>query len=155
MANDTKTAPATVAMGNVEELQAQLAKLQKENDALKARPGLIGGQITVKCPKREPKLDKDGKQEMKDGKPVMKGGNTSIYGLGSFPTSLYISQSNRLFKPETVLQILEEQSKSFENLIHKGDNAEEIAKSTKEDRDNLNELLGIFRGLVNGGKKKA
>ena len=56
------------------ELQAQLAKLQGENAALKAARSKAPG-VTIK---------------------VGKAGGVCIYGLGRFPTTLYAGQMERL-----------------------------------------------------------
>lgn len=75
--NNNKNAPALPAATDasaVERLQAQLAALMQENEALKARKA-AGGKLTMK---------------------VSEKGAVSVYGLQRFPITLYANQMERL-----------------------------------------------------------
>ena len=66
---------------NTLSLEAQLAQLRAENEALKAK------QVHALSIK------------------VSEKGGLSIYGLGRFPVTLYRSQAERLFTPEMVERV--------------------------------------------------
>ena len=62
-------------MADQEDLQAELERLRKENEALRAQARAKPGQFTIK---------------------VSEKGGVSVYGLGRFPVTLYKEQWEKL-----------------------------------------------------------
>lgn len=76
------------------EIQAQLAALMAENEALKAKKGGGGGRVSVKSSCFVGDKTNDGK----DGK-----GTVGVYGMGRFPVSAYANQWAKVLKHSDVL----------------------------------------------------
>lgn len=84
---------------SMEQLKAQLAALQAENDALKARSM---AKVSIKQGKPHTCLDGE----------VIPTALFSVYGLGRFPTSLYEEQWKTLIKHgEDILKAIEQAHK--------------------------------------------
>lgn len=90
-APESNAAPAKPANGTltVEQLQAMVAELTRQNAALTAASN---GAITFKCYAPGEKYT-DGGGVAREGKGVM-----SMYGLGRMPVSLYQSQWRRMIE---------------------------------------------------------
>ena len=140
MANDNKT-PAGIDFGNMspEQMKAEMLRLQKENEGLKAaKPasGGGGGQLSVLVKDIEPKKDQSGK--LVEGK--FQGGVVSIYGTGRFPVSLYGNHVPRVLDPAFVIKVLETTLANVGRLRLDGGKT-----SAKEVQDQVAALLKVYR----------
>lgn len=87
----------------IEQLQAQLAALQSENEILKAKKA-AGGKLAFK---------------------VSEKGAVSVYGLGRFPVTLYANQMERLLSHADEIRKFMKDNVAL--LKNKGDGDETVA----------------------------
>lgn len=139
--NTTAPAPIDFASMNEEQLRAALLKQQEENKSLATalQNAKKAGTFSVKV--NPPGVDAKDKTKAT-------GGNISIYGLGRFPITLYLSQALTMFSPANVLSVLEAAAAGLTHLSVKGDTEAERAAKRAEEAKQLKELIVAYRSLV-------
>jgi len=140
MTNNNTTAPAAVDFNDTDSLKAELQRLQNENKALAEKSVSEKKLGTISFKSKAPFVDeKDGKEH---------GGNVGIYGLGRYPVTMYLSQIVSMFRPTTILALLEFTLSVSGHLKSKGATTAEADAAKAKQIAELKALIATYKKLV-------